>query len=103
MIWITPNQLKETNLIFAEHGKLLVENSLLVKQIKNLETSYSILSKTDSLRVLQLNNYKELAKSYDSQITDLNKRLEKKEKSLLVWEIGGITISAGLLLWLILK
>lgn len=103
IVLITPKQLKETNLIFIEHQKLLIENDLLFKQISNYKLDNALLNKTDSLRALQLTNYKELTKSYSLKIEQLDKEIKKKNNNLLVWRVGGITISAGLLIWLLLK
>ena len=96
MITITPIQLKRTNLIFAEHSKLLIENKLLRKQINNYEEDNNLLLITDSVRISQINGYQELNKS-------LNESLKKKNKNLLYWKIGGITVSSSLLLLFILK
>ena len=103
IVLITPSQLKETNLIFAEHQKLLVENDLLLKQISNYKYDNYLLTKTDSLRKLQLSNYESLSKSYSTEIEKLNKEIDRKDKSILCWKIGGITVSVGLLIWLLLK
>lgn len=96
IVSITPIQLKKTNLIFAEHNKLLIENDLLKKQILNYKEDNALLLKTDSLRLEQISNY---ASWKDS----LEKSLKKKEKRLLFWKIGGLSISSGLLLLLLFK
>lgn len=57
----------------------------------------------DSIRCLQIENYKALSDSYNLQIQTLNKEMKKKNKTLLVWKIGGVTVSTGLLLFLLLK
>lgn len=103
IVLITPNQLKETNLIFIEHQKLLEENDLLFKQVSNYKLDNELLIHSDSLRVLQLNSYEKLIDSYDYTIEQLNREIEKKDKSLLIWKIGGITVSSGLFVWLLLK
>lgn len=103
IVLITPKQLKETNLIFAEHSKLLKETELLSIQLHNIEEENNLLLKTDSLRLLQINNYKNLSQEYDNQIIKLNKVIEKKNKATLAWQIGGISVSVGLVLWLLLK
>lgn len=96
IITLTPSQLKQTNLIFVEHKKLLVENKLLKEQIDNYKEDNELLIKTDSIRISQINIYKDLN-------TSLNKSLKKKYKSLLFWKIGGITISSSFLLLFLLK
>lgn len=96
IVTLTPSQLKETNLIFAEHRKLLSENKLLKDQINNYKEDNQLLIKSDSLRLLQIDLYKNWNES-------LNKSLKKKNKSLLFWQIGGITISTSFLLFILLK
>lgn len=103
IVLITPNQLKETNLIFAEHQKLLKENDLLFKQISNYKLDNELLLYTDSIRNVQIENYKSLIKSYDLKIEQLNKEIIKKNNTILIWKVGGVTVSVGLLVWLLLK
>lgn len=103
MVLITPQQLKETNLIFAEHQKLLVEKKLLLNQLNNYKLDNDLLSYSDSIKSLQVDNYKNLSNSYSIQIEELNQEVQKKNKSLLTWKISSITISVGLLVWLLLK
>lgn len=100
IVCITPEQLKITNLIFAEHSKLKQENYLLYKQVDAYRLDNQYL---DSINQLQLQKYNDIVSSYESQITDLNRSLEDSNRSVKIWKIGGITIGAGLLLWLILK
>ena len=100
---ITPNQLKEANLIFVEHQKLLRENDLLFKQISNYKLDNELLLKTDSLRTLQLRNYEGLTESYNLKVEQLNKEIKKKNNTIIAWKIGGVTVSVGLLIWLLLK
>lgn len=96
IVYITATQLKQTNLIFAEHSKLLTENKLLKQQIYNYQSDIKLLEQSDSLRVKQINTYKDWN-------TSLSNSLNKKNKKLLYWKIGGISISAILLVSLILK
>lgn len=103
IVLVTANQLKETNLIFIEHQKLLIENQLLNKQLSNYQYSNNILLQTDSIRLTQLRNYKELVQSYNNEITQLNLELRKKDNTLLIWKVGGITVSISLLIWLLFK
>lgn len=100
IVCITPEQLKITNLIFAEHSKLKYENYLLYKQVDAYRLDNQYL---DSINQLQLQKYNNIVNSYENQIIDLNKSLEDSNRSIKIWKIGGITIGAGLLLWLILK
>lgn len=57
----------------------------------------------DSLRVEQIGEYDKLTKSYATQIEQLNKDIKKKNVELKAWQIGGITVSVGLILFLLLK
>ena len=96
IVYLTREQLKETNLIFAEHHKLLVENKLLEEQISNYKENNELLMQSNSAKEAQINLYKNWNGS-------LNESLEKKNKSLLIWKVGGITVSASLLLVLLFK
>lgn len=103
IVLITPNQLKETNLIFAEHQKLLKENNLLLKQVSNYKLDNELLLYSDSLRTLQLKNYENLTEFYNLKIKKLNEEMRRKNNTILALKVGGITVSVGLLVWLLLK
>lgn len=96
IVSIAPIQLKETNLIFAEHQKLLNENRLLFEQINNYKEDNKLLMQSDSIRQVQIQAYKNLNET-------LNKNINKKNKALFFWKVGGITVSSGLLIFLLLK
>lgn len=100
---ITSDQLKYANLIFVEHKKLLEENGLLYQQVQNYRIKTDYLLKMDSLRVMQISNYQHINKTYVTQIEDLNKAIKKKNRAVTCWKIGGITVSIGLVLFLLLK
>jgi hypothetical protein len=103
IVSITSEQLKYTNLIFVEHNKLLKENKLLDEQIQNYKDKVLLLEQTDSLRLSQINQYENINKAYSVQLNDLNNIIRSKNSIIKKWQIGGITISAGLLLLLLLK
>lgn len=103
IVLITPSELKETNLIFAEHSKFIVENELLIEQIENLEQDVKLLQEADSIRCQQINNYEVVSQSYQSYIRTLNDKIKRKDRIVLAWQIGGVTVSVGLLLLLLLK
>lgn len=103
IVSITSDQLKYTNLIFIEHKKLLEENKLLLQQVQNYKVKTDYLLTTDSLRVAQISNYKLMNREYSIQIENLNKTIKKKDRAVTCWKIGGITVSIGLILFLILK
>ena len=96
IVSITPAQLKETNLIFAEHHKLLIENQLLSEQLNNYKEDNKLLVRADSVRQTQIKVYKDWNES-------LTKNLNKKQRTLFFWKIGGITVSSSLLLFLLIK
>ena len=102
-VLITSDQLKYANLIFVEHKKLLEENRLLYQQVKNYKAKTNNLLKTDSLRVEQIVNYQHINKEHILQIDNLNKAIKKKDRTVTCWKIGGITVSIGLVLFLLLK
>ena len=93
---ITPTKLKETNLIFAEHHKLLIENQLLSEQLNNYKEDNKLLTRADSVRQAQIKVYKDWNNS-------LTKDLNKKNRTLFFWKIGGIIVSSGLLVLLLVK
>lgn len=102
-VLITASDLKYANLIFVEHDKLLKENTLLYQQIENYIDLNNQQVKVDSLRIQQISEYNKLNQNYANQINVLNKEVKKKNRAIKYWQIGGITVSVGLLLFLLLK
>ena len=102
-VLITSDQLKRINLIFVEHEALLKTNSLLHQQLANYKLNNDLLLRSDSIRKVEIDKYKLLTESFSSEITSLNKEIKRKDRTILTLKIGGITISSGLLLWLLLK
>ena len=102
-ISIGTEQLKETNLIFLEHKKLLEENALLYKQLENFQKSYTVLSQIDSTRVKEIGQYSEILEDRNKQIENLNKEISAKNKAFLGWKIGSILVTGTLALWLLFK
>ena len=96
-------QLKETNLIFIEHRKLLEENALLYKQLDNFRKSYNILTQIDSTRIKEIAEYKEIVNDRNKQIENLNKEINAKDKAFKGWRIGSILVTGTLALWLLFK
>ena len=103
IVCISIQDIKYANLIFAEHNKLMKDNILLSQQIENYKTLTNTLVQVDSLRIEQLNEYSILNQNYQERIEDFNKQIKKKNKTLLIWQIGGITVSTSLLLFLLFK
>ena len=102
-ISIGTEQLKETNLIFIEHRKLLEENALLCKQLDNFQKSYNILTQIDSTRIKEIAEYKEIVNDGNKQIENLNKEINAKDKAFKGWRIGSILVTGTLALWLLFK
>lgn len=102
-VLITSDQLKYANLIFVEHRKLLEENRLLYEQLHNYQAKTDYLLKIDSIRTVQITNYQRINEAYVMQIEDLNKAIKRKNRTVTYWKIGGITVSVGLVLFLLLK
>ena len=102
-ISIGTEQLKETNLIFIEHRKLLEENALLYKQLDNFRKSYNILTQIDSTRIKEIAEYKEIVNDRNKQIESLNKEINAKDKAFKGWRIGSILVTGTLALWLLFK
>ena len=99
-VLITSQELKQINLIFVEHEKLKDENVLLYKQINNYKEEVKTLEKVDSVRKVQIT---EIQRCCNERADNLNKEIKKKNTALRAWQIGGITISVGLLIFLLLK
>lgn len=99
-VLITADQLKSTNLIFVEHEALIKTNALLNKQIENYKISNDLLVKSDSIRKKELEEYRLYMDLFKAKV---DKEMKRKDRMLLSWKIGGITLSSGLLLWLLLK
>lgn len=72
------------------------ENTLLQDQIKNYVNLNNKLTQVDSLRSLQVDKL-------NQNCAILNKEVKKKNKIIKYWQIGGITISVGFILLLLLK
>lgn len=90
-------------MIFVEHEKLTTENELLKLQLNNYVNLTNELNKINSLQKDEINEYQTLSNLYCDKIKSLNKEIKKKNNLLLGWKIGGITVSVGLLLFLLLK
>lgn len=100
---ITAVDLKYTNLIFAEHKKLLSENEFLYEQVDNLHHLNLQNERIEELRLMQIDELECMNQSKMNQITYLEKELKKKNNKLVAWKIGGVTVTVGLLLFLLLR
>lgn len=102
-IAVSITDLKYANLIFAEHKKLLLENKYLYDQVDNLNHLNIQNQRIEELRLQQINEYEALNQQQINKITDLEKELKKKKNRLVAWEVGGVTVTVGLILFLLLK
>jgi hypothetical protein len=86
-IKITSEQLRTTNLIFAEHAKLSSQVLLLQDEVRNLEKIDSLWLKTDSVRREQINQYARVVKQQETKIKKAKKWSRFKD-----FVIGGLSI-----------
>ena len=103
LVLITSSQLKQTNLIFAEHQKLKSINTQLDTKFNLQEEISSMLNQSTIIKDLQIANLETINDINKSTLLSINKELiqYKKRQKLLV--IGGCTISASLALLLLFK
>lgn len=94
LIVITPFQLRQTNLILAEHAKLKEVNVLLNDQINNLQKINSEFVKKDSLRLKEIGIYNEKIQSDQITINNLNESLKQSMKKIRIRNYMIIGISA---------
>lgn len=79
------------------------ENSLLIKQIDNYKEDNELLLEAENIREQQIESYQGMSNAYREEVENLKRELKRKNTSLLGWKIGGITVSIGLILFLLLK
>ena len=91
IVLITPEQLKETNLIFNEHNLLKTKVPLLERKIQVLTEINDNHSKIDSLRVQEINQYK-------ANVDKLKKSIKIKN-TLITGISSGFIVSLLLLLF----
>ena len=103
LILITSSQLKQTNLIFAEHQKLKSMNIQINTKFGLQEEISSMFNQSAMIKDLQIANLETINDINKSTLLNINKELNqyKKRQKLLV--IGGCTISASLALLLLFK
>lgn len=101
LILLTSNQLKQTNLIFAEHNMLLKKVDLLESQTQQYKLLVDNCEKKDSLNKSLLENQKSY---YIGRLSSLKETLfnESRKKSLYKYGMFG-TICVALLAIIIVK
>ncbi len=99
LVTITATQLKQTNIVFLEHNKLLNQNKEYQKQIDYLENIHRNYLTVDSLRVKQLIVYNDALVSKQDSINNLNKSLQKSKKRNRIknFFIGGVASIAAII------
>ena len=91
-IKISSEQLRITNLIFAEHAKLSSQVPLLKNQVSNLEKVDSIWLHTDSIRREQIVEYEQVIQQQEKKLNKI-----KKWSIFKNYIIGGLCIICLLL------
>lgn len=104
-IRITESQLKQTNLIFLEHKKLLKRDSILSQQVLNLEQVYINYNIIDSLRREQLNICETQIYNDSIKIDNLNTKVKLSRKKIRRRNqaIGFLSILSAVLSYLYFK
>ena len=82
-------EIKTTALIFSEHQKLLIENSLFKNQISSLEELNKLYVISDSLQKEEIKIYEDKVASDDKKI----KKLKSTQKKIIIGSsVGGIVL-----------
>lgn len=82
LIRITETQLKQTNIIFLEHRKLLKKDSVLSQQVLDLEKALEIYNDIDSIRNIQIKALDRQIEDNNIQIINLNNKLDRSKKKI---------------------
>lgn len=82
LIRITETQLKQTNIIFLEHRKLLKKDSVLSQQVLDLEKALEIYNDIDSIRKVQIEALDRQIEDNNIQIINLNNKLDRSKKKI---------------------
>ena len=106
LIVISPTQLKQTNLIFLEHNKLILENRELKSQLNNYSDLVSNYQINDSIKNTQISLLRSNLDKYNTIIETQNTQIKKLRSSNKLYKgitIGSFAISFGLLILFITK
>jgi argonaute-like protein implicated in RNA metabolism and viral defense len=76
---------------------------LLQEQLQNYTNLNNTLTESLDLKNIQISEYQKIDSERKSQIDTLNKELKNKNKVIKYLKVGGITVSIGLILVLLLK
>lgn len=100
MIVITPTQLKQTNLIFLEHEKLLKTDSIYRSQIDILNQAIAVSIELDSVYNSKLDNYYQEIQNKEAENAKLKKKAKRLKKLNLIF--GGSSVIAIVLALLVI-
>lgn len=106
LVIITNEQLKKVDLIFLEHSKFKQENLELNKQITNYEKLVLNYQETERLNEAKIKEYKDYSEKAHADLIkqeEVLKSYKSKNKTLKIVSIGGVTVSAALLILLLVK
>ena len=85
----TLNDTTVISLIFAEHQKLIKENSLLTSELDNYKQLLKVQENIDSLRVEEIHSYQEALSNSEKHI----KKLKSSRRKLIFGSsVGGIVL-----------
>lgn len=106
LIVISPTQLKQTNLIFLEHNKLILENRELKSQLNNYSDLVLNYQTNDSIKNTQISLLRSNLDKYNTIIETQNTQIKKLRSFNKLYKgitIGSFAISFGLLILFITK
>lgn len=77
---ITAKQLKQTNIIFLEHKRLKERDSVMIKQIDEMDRLLAVYNSIDSINKQQLSSFKKQVEDQNKIIDDMSSKLVKSKK-----------------------
>lgn len=77
---ITAKQLKQTNIIFLEHKRLKERDSVMFKQIDEMDRLLAVYNSIDSINKQQLSSFKKQVEDQNKTIDDMSSKLIKSKK-----------------------
>lgn len=77
---ITAKQLKQTNIIFLEHKRLKERDSVMIKQIDEMDRLLAVYNSIDSINKQQLSSFKKQVEDQNKTIDDMSSKLIKSKK-----------------------
>lgn len=80
LVMITAKQLKQTNIIFLEHKRLKERDSVMIKQIDEMDRLLAVYNSIDSINKQQLSSFKKQVEDQNKTIDDMSSKLIKSKK-----------------------